>query len=138
MCLEIKKMEYTYKTPEEAIISLKLAYTNQDLEAIMSSKDFVAESLILLERATYDYDTSDTSIVEETAELLKLSLIQHLQENGFPNFENIKREFTEIQHLKDNIYHLEETLLYPENTSFKNKVYLSNTNGLWKIVMIEE
>ncbi|WP_312351979.1 hypothetical protein [Sphingobacterium multivorum] len=131
-------MEYTYKTPEEAIISLKLAYTNQDLEAIMSSKDFVAESLILLERATYDYDTSDTSIVEETAELLKLSLIQHLQENGFPNFENIKREFTEIQHLKDNIYHLEETLLYPENTSFKNKVYLSNTNGLWKIVMIEE
>jgi len=136
MCLEIKKMEYTYKTPEEAIISLELAYTNQDLEAIMSSKDFVAESLILLERATYDYDTSDTSIVEETAELLKLSLIQ--QENGFPKFENIKREFTEIQHLKDNIYHLEETLLYPENTSFKNKVYLSNTNGLWKIVMIEE
>ncbi|QQT46080.1 Uncharacterised protein [Sphingobacterium multivorum] len=131
-------MEYTYKTPEEAIISLELAYTNQDLEAIMSSKDFVAESLILLERATYDYDTSDTSIVEETAELLKLSLIQHLQENGFPNFENAKREFTEIHHLKDNIYYLEEILLYPDNTSFKNKVYLSNNDGLWKIVMIEE
>ena len=130
-------MEYNYKTPEEAIISLELAYTNQDLEAIISSKDFVAESLILLERATYDYDTSDSSIVEETVELLKLSLIQHLQENGFPNFENIKRKFTEIQHLKDNIYHLEETLRYPDNTSFKNKVYLSNTEGLWKIVMIE-
>ncbi|THD32380.1 MAG: hypothetical protein DI588_07100 [Flavobacterium johnsoniae] len=131
-------MEYTYETPEKAIISLELAYTNQDLDAIMSSKDFVAESLILLERATYNYDTSDTSIVEETAELLKLSLIQHLQENGFPNFENAKREFTEIQHLKDNIYYLEEILLYPDNTSFKSKVYLSNTDGLWKIVMIED
>lgn len=131
-------MEYSYKTPEEAIISLENSYSNNDLEAVIASKDFETEAILMLEQANYDYDLTDKKLVQETAELLKVSLVKSLQENGFPSFENLERDFSDLQKFRDNIYVLNEKIIYPDNTFHVNKIYVINRENEWKVVMIEE
>lgn len=128
-------MDYKYKTPEEAIISLEKAYSNEDLQKIIDSKDFKTEARLLLEQTSIEI-TDD--IIEEVSKLLELKLVENLQENGFPNFEEARREFSELNHLKDNIFFIEERIFYPDNTSFVSKLFLSNNNDLWKVAMVEE
>ena len=131
-------MKYRYKTPEEAIISLENAYSNKDFEAVVASKDFETEAIFMLEQATYAYDLTDKKLVQETAELLKVSLIKSLEENGFPSFENVEREFSDLQKYRDNIYILNEKIIYSDNTFYVNKIYVINLEHEWKVVTIEE
>ena len=131
-------MKYSYKTPEEAIISLENAYSNNDLEAVIASKDFETEAILILEQVSNTFKITDKELIKETAELLELSLIKSLQENGFPNFENAEREFSDLQKFRDNIYVLNEKIIYPDNTSYVNKIYVINRENEWKVVTIEE
>jgi thiamine kinase-like enzyme len=131
-------MNYNYNSPTEAIISLENAYTNKDLDGIITSKDFIAEAKLILKDASYNYDINDTKIVNETAELLKTALVQSLNENGFPSFKDVKRTFSELKELNDNIYFIEEKLSFPSNLNYTNKIYLSNNKEVWKVAMIEE
>jgi len=127
-------MKYIYNTPEEAILSLEKAYTNKDLKNIIASKDFETEAKIILHRSNITL-TNDT--IKETAELLKLSLIEHLQSNGYPNFGDVKREFSELNEIEHNLYFLDETLHYDNGESYTNKVFLTLIDEEWKIVMTE-
>lgn len=127
-------MEYNYNTPEEAIISLEKAYSNKDLKNIIASKDFETEAKIILHRSNI---TLTNETINETAELLKLSLIEHLQSNGYPSFGDVKREFSDLSEIDHNLYFLDETLHYDNGESYKNKVFLTVINDKWKIVMTE-
>ncbi|RZJ36585.1 MAG: hypothetical protein EOO51_00255 [Flavobacterium sp.] len=127
-----------YSSPEAAIITLEEGYTNKDLEGILASKDFKAEAKLILEQSSYNYDLDDEAVISETAKLLELSLIKSLQENGYPNFEKVKREFSEVTKYKDNIFIIEERLTFPDNTQYENRIFLSQEKDKWKVAMIEE
>lgn len=127
-------MKYNYNTPEEAILSLEKAYSNKDLENIIASKDFETEAKIILHRSDI---TLTNETINETAELLKLSLIEHLQSNGYPSFGDVKREFSDLSEIDHNLYFLDETLHYDNGESYKNKVFLTVVDDKWKIVMTE-
>lgn len=127
-------MEYNYNTPEEAIISLEKAYTDMDIVNIIASKDFVAEAKLILQRSNM---SSTKEIIKETAELLKLSLIEDLKNNGYPSFKDVKREFSTIKEINENLFFLEESLLYDNGESYKNKVFLTNENNKWRVAMTE-
>jgi len=131
-------MTYNYSTPENAILSLELAYTNKDLEAVLNSKDFIAEAKIILENASYEYGLSDNELISETAELLKLTLIRSLQENGFPDFIDAQVEFSGLSFYKDNLHHIEEIITYPDGTCYNNKIFLIFDGFEWKVATIEE
>ena len=128
-------MNYIYDTPENAIISLENAYSNKNLERVIQSKDFNTEAILILEAKSCDVTTE---LQNEVAELLKLSLIKNIQENGFPNFSSARREFSELNNLKKDIFFLEERIFYPDNTCHVNKVFLSKKGDIWKVAMIEE
>jgi hypothetical protein len=130
-------VRYKYDTPENAIISLENAFCNKDLVNILLSKDFLTEAKILLRQASSEYDLNDETIIFETAELLKLSLIQYIQENGFPNFNNVVREFSEMKEIEPNLFSIIEVLNYPNADKFTNTIYLSKLNNDWKVVMID-
>lgn len=132
------KMEYNYKTPEEAIISLEKAYSNNDLDAVIASKDFEAEALLMLEQASYNYDLSDKELIKETAKLLEQGLIKSLNDNGFPNFDDLEREFSPLERFRDNIYVIDEKIIYSDNTSYVNRIYVINRENEWKVVTIDE
>ncbi len=128
-------MNYKYDTPENAIISLETAFCNEDIENVLLSKDFLTEAKIILKQTNYQYDFEDEKLVYETAELLKLTLIQYIQENGFPNFNNAEREFSEFTEMESNLYSIVEVLNYPNGDNFSNIIYLSNIDKEWKVVM---
>lgn len=129
---------YKYNTAIEAIISLENAYTNKSLEAIMLSKDFNTEAKLILKEASYNYNIDDVELVNETAELLKTALIQSLNENGYPSFEHVKREFSELEKIDTDIYCIQEKLFFPNNINYSNKIFLSYKNDTWKVATIEE
>ncbi len=131
-------MLYKYDSPENAILSLEAAYNNKDLEGILNSKDFIAEAKIILEKATYRYDLDDAELISETAGLLKLSLIRSIQENGFPNFSNVKVEFSPLSLYNDTLYYLEEKVTYPDGEHQYNKIFLTVDGFEWKVATIEE
>ena len=131
-------MKYKYNSAINAIISLETAYTNKSLDAILASKDFKTEAILILEQASYKYDLTDETIIYETANLLELTLIQSLKENGYPSFENVERQFTELNNVRNNIYSIEEKLIFPNNSKYINKIFLTVNNNIWKVAMIEE
>ncbi|GEM54973.1 hypothetical protein B0A58_16145 [Flavobacterium branchiophilum NBRC 15030 = ATCC 35035] len=125
-------MEYIYNTPEEAIISLEKAYSNKDLENVIASKDFETEAKLMLQNNSI---LLTRELIQETSELLRLSLIEHIQNNGYPNFNDVKRVFSSLSEIDNNLYVLDETLNYTNGESYTNKIMLTNTDGQWKVVM---
>jgi hypothetical protein len=134
----MKTLNYSYTTPEEAIASLERAYTNNDLEGVFNSKDFIEEAKLILEQAKYDYDLSDEELLEATAELLQLGLTQSIQENGFPDFSNLRVEHSGLQEFREGIYVINEKITYPDDTIWETRIFLSCKNDVWKVVTIEE
>ncbi|MFW0739950.1 hypothetical protein [Flavobacterium sp. T12S277] len=128
-------MNYNYDTPEQAIISLENAYSEMDIVNVIASKDFKAEAKIILQRNDIVL-TEDT--ITETAKLLELSLIENIQNNNFPDFTNVNRQFSEIREINDNLYFLEETLIYENGETYSNIVFLTVKDKRWKVVMTEE
>ncbi|MES2485257.1 MAG: hypothetical protein V4581_04820 [Bacteroidota bacterium] len=106
---------YSYKTPVEAIVSLENAYNNKDLEAVIASKDFIAEAKLILARND-TFDANDERQVFETAELLKASLTENILNNGFPDFTGAGRDYSEIYHVSANLYTVIEEIFYKDGT----------------------
>lgn len=131
-------MNYNYDTPQNAIFSLESAYNNKDIEGIINSKDFIAEAKIILENASCEYDLSENELISETAELLKLTLIKWLQENGFPDFTDATVEFSDISETDSNLFYLNEKITYPDGTFYYNKIFLTFDGIEWKVATIEE
>jgi len=131
-------MNYSYNTPEEAIASLERAYSNQDLEGILNSKDFIEEAKFILDQASDDFDSSDKEVVEVTAELLQLGLIQSIQENGYPDFTILKTELYGLKKFNEDIYVIKEGIIYPDNSTYETRIFLSCKNNVWKVALVEE
>ena len=131
-------MLYKYDSPENAILALEAAYTNKDMAGILNSKDFMAEAKIILEKVAYGYNMEDAELISETAELLKLSLIRSIQENGFPNFSDVKVEFSDLSSYNDTLYYIEEKVTYPDGEYYYNKIFLTFNGFEWKVATIEE
>nr|WP_128414971.1 hypothetical protein [Flavobacterium sp. Root935] len=106
-----------------------------DIANVIASKDFIAEAKITLQRA--DFEFNEATIVE-TAKLLELSLIENIQNNGFPDFTNVNRQFSEISEIDNDLYFLEETLEYENGETYSNIVFLTVKDRKWKVVMTEE
>lgn len=128
-------MNYNYDTPEQAIISLENAYSKMDIANVIASKDFITEAKITLQRADFEFNEET---IAETAKLLELSLIENIQNNGFPDFTDVKRQFSEISEIDNDLYFLEETLEYENGDNYINIVFLTVKDRKWKVVMTEE
>jgi len=128
-------MNYNYDTPEQAIISLENAYSKMDIANVIASKDFITEAKITLQRADFEFNEAT---IAETAKLLELSLIENIQNNGFPDFTDVKRQFSEISEIDNDLYFLEETLEYENGDNYINIVFLTVKDRKWKVVMTEE
>ncbi|MBE8726492.1 hypothetical protein [Flavobacterium hungaricum] len=128
-------MNYNYDTPEQAIISLENAYSKMDIANVIASKDFITEAKITLQRADFEFNQAT---IAETAKLLELSLIENIQNNGFPDFTNVNRQFSEISEIDNDLYFLEESLEYENGDTYSNIVFLTIKDRKWKVVMTEE
>lgn len=77
-------------------------------------------------------------MIFETAELLRLSLIKHIQENGFPYFGDLNISFSEVEEIEGSLFKLKETIIDVNGQTSINDIYLSHNADIWKVVMVEE
>jgi len=99
------------ETPEGAILSLEKAYIDQNIDAALACKDFHEEAKSLLSAMKMEIDED---IINETAEVLKLSFINSIEENGFPDFSTIQNAFPERKKIDDTHWVITEVCWYPD------------------------
>lgn len=121
-------------TPEGAIIALENFYTEKSLEGVLSCKDFYREAENILLETGKDLEGE---LVKETAELLKLSLIENLQKNGMPDFTDVERVFNRITE-EESKQLIEEKLIYPDEGEEVNKFWLVKDEKKWKVLDLVE
>ncbi|MBB6370769.1 DUF2314 domain-containing protein [Chryseobacterium shigense] len=122
-------------TPEGAIIKIEIFYTEENLEGVISCKDFEMEAENMLK-------DSDLELTESTkndlAEVLKLALIEDIKSNGFPHFNNIERNFSLITEQQDQKL-IEETIIFENDTTKRNKFWIGQSkSGDWKVLNLVE
>lgn len=122
-------------TPEGAIIKIENFYSNNDLNGVISCKDFEMEAENLLkERGAII--TAETK--NKISEALKSSLIETFQSNEFPNFENIERCFTLVEEKQDQRL-IEEKVIYQNGNFTFNKLWVwRSREGDWKVLNLVE
>ncbi|HEY6161303.1 MAG TPA: DUF2314 domain-containing protein, partial [Bacteroidia bacterium] len=77
-------------TPEGAILCLEDAYDEQNLEKAIRCKDFIMEARMMLSKLKMPVDDA---LIDSTAEVLQLSFVKQLKDNGFPSFKGLRRAF---------------------------------------------
>lgn len=128
-------MFYNYDTPEQAIISLENAFSKKDIVNVVASKNFEAEAKIVLQRTNVELDEET---IDLTAKLLELSLVEYILNNGFPDFSMVKRQFSELSEIDNDLYFIEETLIYEDGKTYSNIIFLTVEDNKWKVAMNEE
>ncbi len=122
------------KTPEGAILSLEEAYDADDLEKALYCKDFHKEAELLLKK-TVKIEINE-EIISSTAEALRLSFIQSLQESGMPKFTGIKRAFRR-QAVSEVHYIISEICYHPDGGKSVQKLNTYKIGDEWKVLSPE-
>ena len=109
------------ETPEGAILAIEKAYNNKDIDAAIACKDFFEEAKSLLSVMKMEIDQD---IINETAEVLKLSFINNIEEHGFPDFSTVQNAFPERKKVDETHWVITEVCWYPDG---RKSVQLLNT-----------
>ncbi|SIS75143.1 Uncharacterized conserved protein YegJ, DUF2314 family [Zobellia uliginosa] len=124
-----------HDTPEGAILALEEAYDQDDLEKSLSCKDFKKEAEFLLKKSVQI--EIDDELIENTAEVLRLSFIKNMQENGMPKFKGIKRAF-QRQNLSKEHCIVTEICRFPDGGLSRQRLNTYKVDGQWKVLGLEE
>lgn len=119
-------------TPEGAILMLEQALDDRDVERALDCKDFNVEARVLLSKRTNE--TLPQEIIDKTADVLKLSFLNFLQESGIPSFEGVKRAFPVREKLSDKHMIITEVCFYPDGGKSVQKLNVYNTDRGWKVL----
>lgn len=126
---------HDFSTPEGAILCLEDAYDEQDIDKAVSCKNFVEEARMLLQRMNDSLRNDD--ILEATAEVLRLSFIKSLKDEGFPLFRGIDRVYPQRQKITHNLYLITEICTFPDGGRSIQKIYTFKDQEGWKVLGIE-
>ncbi|MCZ4243856.1 DUF2314 domain-containing protein [Pedobacter punctiformis] len=118
-------------SPEGAILALEKAYNEKDIDAALACKDFHEEAKAMLSRLNMD---TDEEIIASTAEVLNLSFINNLEENGFPDFSNLQNAFTEREKTDENHWIITEVCWFPDGGKSVQKLNTFKSATGWKVL----
>ncbi|MBC6109335.1 YegJ family protein [Pedobacter fastidiosus] len=118
-------------TPEGAILSIETAYSNKNLDAAIDCKDFYEEAKVMLASMKMDFDEE---IINNTAEVLKLSFINNIEEHGFPDFSGTQSAFPEREKIHDNHYVITEVCWFPDGGKSVQKLNTFKSANGWKVL----
>ena len=119
-------------TPEGAIMKIEQAFNENNIEKAIECKDFSKEAELMLSNMSIAELGSE--IVEKTAEVLKLSFIQSLQENGIPKFNNIKQAFPKREKISSNHIIVTEVCYYPDGGHSIQRLNTYKSKNGWKVL----
>lgn len=123
-------------TPEAALLALENAYRNKDLDAAIRWKDFNTEARLMAKQLG-GATGIDEDIVKSLAETLELSFRADIQENGFPNFSDMKCTVTANVEREPGIVALDEVCVDSSGNAYRQVLLASKNQNGWRIVGIE-
>lgn len=118
-------------TAEGAIIALENFYSEKNIEGVLSCKDFNMEAENVLLESNLEFSKDIHSKIKT---VLKISLLEDLERNGFPNFENIERVFTLLDSRAGQQF-IEERIIFEDGSTVSNKFWVGfiKDDG-WKVL----
>jgi len=119
------------ETPEGAILSLEKAYNYKNINAAIDCKDFHEEAKSLLSTMKMDLDKE---ILNETAEVLKLSFINNIEEHGYPDFSMIKNAFPERKKIDETHWVITEVCWFPDGHKSIQKLNTYKSPKGWVVL----
>jgi len=119
-------------TPEGAIVKIEEAYNEGNLEKIIACKDFYTEAKFLLDKTGHSGATNE--LVEKTAEVIKLSFIKSIQENGMPKFNQVKQAFPKREKISDEHMIITEVCYYSDGGKSIQRLNLCKAVDGWKVL----
>jgi uncharacterized protein YegJ (DUF2314 family) len=123
---------HDFSTPEGAILCLEDAYDEQDIEKAIACKNFLEEARLLLHKM---HDTlNNDEILEATAEVLRVSFIKSLTEDGFPVFKDLSRAYSQREKITDDLYLITEICTFPDGGRSSQKIYTFKEGDEWKVL----
>lgn len=123
-----------FSTPEGVIILLEKFYTKEDVEGILTCRDFSMEAQNILKERGF---AVTIELEKEMSELLKISLVEDLKTNGFPYFTNIERSFSIIEE-QVNQKLIQEKVIYEDGGVTYNALWVGYSNEKWKVLNLVE
>jgi len=130
--------EHDFSTPEGAILCLEDAYDAKDIDRAETCKDFEAEALMMLGKLdNLKHLTDNQDIVDQTAEVIRLSFRKHLHE-GFPSFAGVTRTFPSREFVNKDLCIVTEVCRHPNNTKSLQRHYVSRKNNVWRVMSLAE
>ena len=119
-------------TPEGAIVKIEQAFNEDNIEKAIQCKDFKKEAELMLSKIGKAELSQD--LVDNTAEVLKLSFIKSLQENGIPKFDNIRQAFPKREIVNENHIIVTEVCYYPDGGKSTQRLNTYKSNEGWKVM----
>lgn len=119
-------------TPEGAIVKIESAFNEDNIEKAIDCKDFHKEAELML--AKFGKENMGPELIEKTAEVLKLSFIKSLQENGIPKFNDIKQAFPRREKINDNHMVITEVCYLSDGGKSVQKLNTYKSGGSWKVL----
>ena len=119
-------------TPEGAIVLLETAFNEENIEKAMACKDFRKEAELML--AKIGVPNLNESLIENTAETLKLSFLKMLQDNGIPKFHNIKQAFPKREVVSENHMIITEVCYQLDGIKTVQRLNTYNNGNGWKVL----
>jgi len=123
--------EADLNTPEGAILSLEKAYSTKNLDAALACKDFNEEARLMLAQREMPLD-EDTCT--QLAEVLEMSFISNLEEQGFPDFSMLLNAFPQREKLDDEHWIITEVCWFPDCGKSIQKLNVFKSDNGWKVL----
>lgn len=118
-------------TPEGTIITLENFYNEENIDGILSCKDFFKEAKNVLRESEIE---ENPEMINKIASVLKISFHEELESNGYPFFGDVKRTFKLLEKHNDQQL-IEENIFFPDGTNVVNKFWLAKSgNDGWKVL----
>lgn len=118
-------------TPEGAILTLEAAYDADDLSGVLACKDFRIEAEDMAKEQGLPF-TPD--IQDSLAEVIELTFVKHLQEEGMPKFTDVKRAFLYRESIGENKYLITEICTHADGQKSMNRMPVVKVGEEWKVL----
>lgn len=119
-----------FTTPEGAIIRIENFYSQENLEGVLSCKNFMQEAENLVRDSEVNLNEE---LKIEIAQKLEALFIEDIKLNGFPYFDDIERNFTLKYQLHDRRL-IEEKIIYSDGSVTYNNIWVGYANDTWKVL----
>ncbi|MEM9548810.1 MAG: DUF2314 domain-containing protein [Bacteroidota bacterium] len=119
-------------TPEGAIVKIEHAFNEDNIEKAIHCKDFRKEAELMLAKMGKGELGSD--IIDKTAEVLQLSFIKSLQDNGIPKFSGIKQAFPKREKISDRHVIVTEVCYFPDGHKSIQRLNTYKSEDGWKVL----